>query len=136
MPSDAAVLAAPRHRRARPRRLSIYVVIAVVVAIWVVLSFGRALVTLNEANERAAALREEKHALEMRLAQGQAEMELAQTDAFQRMLARSMGMAPAGEQAFALEEGAPPPPVVPALGVDPAAERAPLDAWLELLFGD
>ena len=134
MPTDAAALASPR--RVRPRRLSIYVVIGLVVALWVVLTFGRALATLNEANDRAASLRAEKAALEMRLAQGQAEMELAQTPAFQRMLARALGMAPAGEHAFALEPGAPPAPVVEPLGTDPAAPGAPLDAWLRLLFGD
>ncbi|HEY7599434.1 MAG TPA: hypothetical protein VH741_05870 [Candidatus Limnocylindrales bacterium] len=134
MPTDAVALAAPR--RFRSRRVSIYVIVGVVIAFWVVVAFGRALATLNEANERAAALRAETAALEMRLAQGQAEMELAQTPAFQRMLARALGMAPAGEQAFALEPGAPPPPAVQPLGTDPAAGRSPLDAWLTLLFGD
>jgi hypothetical protein len=134
MPAEAVVLAAPR--RVRPRRLSIYVVIGVVVALWVVLAFGRALATLNEANDRAALLRTEKATLEMRLAQGQAELELAQTPAFQRMLARGLGMGPTGEQAFALEPGEPPPPAVEPLGSDPAAAGAPLDAWLRLLFGD
>ena len=134
MPTDAVALAAAR--RARPRRISLLVIVGVVVAFWVVLTFGRALATLNEANDRAAALHAETAALEMRLAQGQAEMQLAQTPAFQRMLARALGMAPAGEQAFALEPGAPPAPAVEPLGSDPAAGRSPLDAWLTLLFGD
>lgn len=134
MPTAPAALAAPR--RGQGRRLSLAFLVGAVVVLWVVLAFGRALISVNEAHDRAAALRAENAALQMRLAQGEAEMELAQTDAFQRMLARSMGMAPAGEQAFALEAGAPPPPPVAVLGVDPAAERAPLDAWLNLLFGD
>lgn len=134
MATEAAVLSAPR--RPRPRRLSLYIGIGAIVVLWVVLSFGRALATLNEATDRAAALRDEKAMLEMRLAQGQAEMELAQTAAFQRMLARGLGMAPAGEQAFALEAGAPLPPLVIALGADPTAGRTPLDAWLDLLVGD
>jgi hypothetical protein len=134
MPTAAVALAPPR--RVRPRRLSIYVVIGIVVTAWVVLTFGRALATVNEAHGREAALRDEKAALEMRLAQGQAEMELAQTPAFQRMLARGLGMGPAGEQAFALEPGALPAPAVEPLGTDPAARGAPLDAWLNVLFGD
>ncbi len=134
MPTDAVTLAPGRH--ARTRRVSIYAVIAIVVAVWVVLTFGRALATLSDATDRAAALREQNAALQMRLAQGQAEMELAQTPAFQRMLARSLGMAPPGEQAFALEPGAPPAPPFTALGTDPAARGAPLDAWLDLLFGN
>ena len=134
MPSSAAALAAPR--RVRPRRLSALVVIGIVVAIWIVLTFGRALTTLNEANDRAAMLRAENAALQMRLEQGQAEMELAQAPHFQRMLARALGMAPDGELAFALEPGAPAAPPVTPLGADPQAARAPLDAWLKLLFGD
>jgi outer membrane murein-binding lipoprotein Lpp len=134
MPTDAAALRSPR--RAATRRLSLGFLIGAVVVLWVVLAFGRALVSLNEANDRAAALRAENAALQMRLEQGQAEMELAQTEAFQRMLARSMGMAPAGEHAFALEDGAPPPSPVAPLGGHAAEDRAPLDAWLRLLFGD
>jgi hypothetical protein len=134
MPTDAVALAARRHLL--PRRVSLYVVIGVVVALWVVISFGRALATLNEAHQRAASLRAETAALEMRLAQGEAEMKLAQTPAFQHMLARALGMGPSGEQAFALTAGAPPAPAVEPLGADPAARGAPLDAWLRLLFGD
>jgi outer membrane murein-binding lipoprotein Lpp len=134
MPTAAASFTSPR--RVRTRRLSVAFLIGAVVVLWIVLAFGRALISLNEAHDRAAALRAENAALQMRLQQGQAEMELAQTDAFQRMLARGMGMAPAGEEAFALEDGAPPPPTVAPLGADPAAERAPLEAWLSLLFGD
>ncbi|HWH37356.1 MAG TPA: hypothetical protein VNT28_06220 [Candidatus Limnocylindrales bacterium] len=135
MPSGAVLLAS--SRRPRAGRLPLGVLVGVVIAAWIVISFGRTLATLNETDERLADIRAETAALEMRIRQGEAEMELAQTPAFQRMLARAYGMGSPGERAFALESGAPPPPAVVPLGAPAtSSSAAPLDAWLEILFGD
>ena len=135
MPSSAVLLAAAR--RPRPRRAPLLVLVGLLIAVWVVLSFGRTLAALNESSTRLEEMRAETAALQTRIAQGQAEMELAQTPAFQRMLARSFGMGMPGEQAFALEPDAgPPAPITPLGGTHGATAAAPLEAWLEILFGD
>lgn len=105
-------------------------------ALWLVLVFGRALTELNEATERAAAVGAESAALQARLEAGQRELELVQTDAFQAHQARAYGLGREGERAFALETGAPPAPVVTPLGAEaPSPARTPLQSWLVLLFG-
>jgi hypothetical protein len=135
MPSSAVLLAA--RRRPRLRRVPLAVLIGVLIAVWVVISFGRTLATLNETENRLESIRAETAALEMRIRQGQAETALAQTPAFQRMLARSFGMGLPGERAFALEPGAPTPTVVVPLGGGAAGTDAqPLDVWLRILLGD
>jgi hypothetical protein len=134
--TSSAVLSAAA-RRSRPRRTPLLVLIGLLIAAWVVLSFGRTLAALDESSDRLEQIRAEAAALETRIQQGQAEMELAQTPAFQRMLARAFGMGLPGEQAFALEpEAGPPEPVVPLGGQHGASAGAPLEAWLEILFGD
>jgi cell division protein FtsB len=136
MPSSAVLFAA-RGRRPRMRGISVVLVVAVVLALWVVFSFVRTLTALDATADQLAAVQAETAALELRIRQGQAEMELAQTPAFQRMLARSFGMGLPGERAFALEPGAPPAPVITPLGDDGTAPGAsPLEAWLDLLVGD
>lgn len=125
-----------RTRRLGPGRPYVLIVVGVVLAIWLVLVFGRALSQLNEANERAAAVRAESAALEARLDAVGAESELVQTDPFMDMQARAYGMGRPGERPFALAPDAPPaPPVVP-LGADAAEPSAvsPLESWLRLLL--
>lgn len=135
MPTEAVQLAATH--RLRVRRVPVLALAGLLVSAWIVFSFGRMLTTLNDAELRAVSLRTETAALEMRLRQGQAEMDIAQTASFQRMLARSYGIGPSGERAFALEPGAPPAPAVIPLGGDPdAVDGTPLEAWIRLLLGD
>jgi len=135
MPSSAVLLAAPR--RTRVRRTPLLALAGLLVAAWVVFSFGRTLTTLNSTSDRLADMRAENAAIQLRIEQGRAEMELAQTPAFQRMLARSFGMGLPGERAFALDAAAPPAPVVVPLGREGGATAGtPLDAWLSLLLGD
>jgi cell division protein FtsB len=134
MPSGAVPLA---PRRINLRRVPLVALVGLLVTVWIVLSFGRTIAALNDANARLAAIERETAALQMRIGQGEAEMELAQRPAFQRMLARSYGMGQPGERAFALDPDAPePPPVAPLGGAAAGQGGSALDAWLELLFGD
>lgn len=136
-PGSAAGLGrSPRSRLSRPWRTHLVLLAAIVLAVWLVFVFGRALTELNEATERAAALRTETAALEARYEAGQRELELVQTDAFQQMQARAYGLGGPRERAFALEPDAPPPPpIAPLGGESPASGRTPLEVWLRLLFG-
>lgn len=120
-----------------PGRSYLALAVIVIVAIWVVFMFGRALTQLNEATQRAAAVRTETVALHDRLEQAERELELVQTDAFLSLQARGYGMGESGERAFGLAPGAPPPPAIVPLGGEAASTvgRTPLESWLRLLFG-
>ena len=125
-------------RGLRPGRSQLLLLGLVVVGFWLVVVFGRALTQLNEASARQALVASETQALQMELDAGRRELRLVQTDAFQRLQARALGMGGSGEQVFALASGAPEPaPIVP-LGrsAAPPATQTPLQVWLELLFGE
>jgi len=125
-----------RHFRPGWRHLAL--ILLIVAASWVVVSFGRTITQLNAATDRQAQPTTETAALTERLQAEHRELDLVQTDGYQAMQARAFGIGAPGETAFSLEEGAPEPqPVIP-LGARPAATQAqtPLDAWLQLLFGD
>jgi hypothetical protein len=124
-------------RGLRPGRAQILAIALVVLAFWLVVVFGRALGQLNDATQREATAAAETRALQAQLQAGQRELMLVQTDAFQKMQARALGMGSDGELVFALTADAPPPqPIVP-LGQASASttQRSPLDSWLQLLFG-
>ena len=135
--SPAETLRRPRPGRSlQPVRNYLLVVGAAILAVWLVLVFGRVLTQLNEATERAATVNAESAALQARLEAGRRELELVQSDAFQALQARAFGLGGERERAFALEIDAPPPPtVVPLGGESPSAVRTPLESWLRLLFG-
>ena len=113
-------------------------IIAVVVGFWVVLSFGRTITQLNAATDRQASLKSETAALTAQLDAGHRELDLIQTDAFQALQARSLGIGAPGEVAFSLEAGAPAPVHIVPLGRTGSelGGQTPLDAWLRLLFGN
>jgi hypothetical protein len=125
-------------RKYRPGRSHVALIVLIVVASWVVLSFGRTITSLNAATDRQAALTAETAALTARLEAGHREMELIQTDAFQALQARAYGIGAPGEIAFSLDAAAPPAPQVTPLGGDASSgtPQAPLDAWLGLIFGN
>lgn len=110
----------------------------VILAVWLLLTFGKALTQLNDATQREAAAAAETRALQAQLAAGRRELTLVQTDAFQAIQARALGMGGPGEKIFALTADAPTPPAIVPLGQNSSsgATKAPLDAWLELLFGN
>ncbi len=133
----SAVATVLRTRRVRPSRRSVALIAGVVVALWIVLAFGRALAALDGVNSRLAIVRAETTALETRLAQARAEAIFVQSPNYVRFIARAYGMGRPGERAFALARGAPSPPPVKPLGetTDSSAPVTPLDGWVRLLFG-
>ena len=138
MPSFAVALPPSNLRRYRPTRVHLALVVGLVIALWVVLAFGRTMAELSEATQRAATVRADNAALTLRLAQAQEEAALLQSDAYLRFAARGYGMGRPGERAFGLAPGAPPPAPITPLGGAGAANlpATPLENWLSLLLGD
>jgi len=124
-------------RGLRPGRTQIVAVVLVIVGVWLVIGFGQALGQLNDATQRQVAAAAETQTLQAQLKAGRRELMLVQTDAFQGLQARALGMGKNGELVFALTADAPPPPAIVPLGrtAAPAATQTPLEAWLDLLFG-
>lgn len=125
-------------RRFRPSRSHVGLIILVVIGFWMVLGFARTITQLNAATEHQLTLSAETAALTAQVEAGHRELDLVQTDGFQALQARAFGIGAPGEVAFSLESGAPsPPPVIPLGSASVAAQpQTPLDAWLQLLFGD
>jgi hypothetical protein len=123
-------------RGLRPGRTQLLALGILIVAFWLVVVFGRALGQLNDATLRQEAASAATATLQAQLEAGRRELVLVQTDAFQRLQARSLGMGERGELVFTLNSEGPPPRIVP-LGQRDAtsATQGPLEAWLELLFG-
>jgi cell division protein FtsB len=119
------------------RRRAAAIVFALFVAGGIVFVFAGALARATELEQEAARARAEVAALEERLAAGNAEVEFLRSDRFLEQQARVVGYGERGEQPFRLPDGAPSPePIVP-LGdrTEAVVSGAPLEAWLELLFG-
>ena len=124
-------------RGPRPGRAQLLAVAILIVAFWLIVTFGRALGQLNDATQRQQTAAAEAAALQLQLEAGRRELALVQTDAFQRLQARALGMGEMGELVFTLTSDAPPPAIVPLGKRDTtAATQGPLEAWLELLFGN
>jgi cell division protein FtsB len=154
MPRPAAALAAPDSelnaqltelrrqigygRGFRPSRSQVLLVGLLVLGFWLLLTFGRSLAQLNDASQREAVMAAEAAALQQELDAGRRELTLVQTDAFQALQARALGYGANGEIAFTLPVDAPPPDHIVPLGSAgaPAAAASPLEAWLNLLFGN
>ena len=156
MPRPAVALAAPDSelnaqldqlrrqigygRGFRPSRSQVLAVVLLIMGVWLLLTFGRSLAQLNDAAQHQAAMTSETNTLQAELDAGRRELVLVQTDAFQALEARSLGYGQDGEVAFSLPAGAPPADHVVPLGADRAAAagqtQTPLEAWLNLLFGD
>jgi hypothetical protein len=138
--AQVAALGGPVGRRSWLRvgwRQTAFVAI-LAVAFWLIFVFGTTLQQLNEATAREGQVKAETAALQQQLTDGQRELQLAQTDSFKQLQARGYGLGAPNEIAFSLEAGAPSPPTLAKLGAPPVAAQpeTPLDAWLNLLFGN
>lgn len=119
------------------RRGAAAIVFGLFVAGGIVFVFAGTLARATELEQDAARARAEVAALEERLAAGNAEVEFLRSERFLEQQARVVGYGERGERPFRLPEDAPSPePIVP-LGsrADRSIASAPLEAWLELLFG-
>ena len=119
------------------RRGAAAIVFGLFVAGGIVFVFAGALSRATELEQEAARARAEVAALESRLMEGNAEVEFLRSDRFLEQQARVVGYGERGEVPFRLPDEAPSPePIVP-LGrlAEAPVSGAPLEAWLELLFG-
>ncbi|HET7678075.1 MAG TPA: hypothetical protein VFK38_09510 [Candidatus Limnocylindrales bacterium] len=107
------------------------------VVLWIVLVFARAVADSAAVTGRAATLRVENAQLQAQLEARRRELEVVRSPAYVAIQGRAYGVGGPGERPFSLTGGAPRPVIHP-LGSDPASRdrQAPLEAWLELLFGD
>lgn len=120
------------------RRGAAALVLGLFVAGGLVIIFAGTLARATELEEQAAIVRAETAALEERLAAGVEEVASLKERELLAQEARAIRWGEEGEIPFSLPGDAPSPePIVP-LGSESSgtAPVAPLDAWLELLFGD
>jgi hypothetical protein len=114
--------------------------LAAVVSIWIVLVFARQVGDAGAAADRAERLRVDNAGLASQVDDLQRELDLVQRQAFIEQEARAYGLGSRGERPFALAPGA---EALPADAPGSAAVRlgarpqrtAPLEIWLDLLFG-
>ena len=119
------------------RRGAAALVLGLFVAVGLIVIFAGTLARATELEQLAAIQRANVAAMQEQLAAAQAEVEFLDDDDLVEQHARAFGLGDRGERAFGLPADAPSPePIVP-LGSDRGEVRvvAPLDAWLELLFG-
>jgi len=114
--------------------------LAAIVSIWVVAVFARQVIDVAAASDRADRLRLDNAGLASQVEDLQRELDLVQRQAFVEQEARAYGLGTRGERPFTLAPDASPLAAdAPGsasvrLGARPA-RTAPLDVWLDLLFG-
>ena len=110
----------------------------VILTVWLVVIFGRAVADSNALSQRQAQEAAINAQLRAQVDQGRAEIDFIKTDPFLQFEARAVGMGGSGERAFALEPNAPSPPPLTPLGSDrpPTETTTPIEDWLHLLFGN
>ena len=113
----------------------------VLVAALLTLSFVRQVGEASAASDRAEELRAANAALRDEVARLQGDLNHVQDERFIQLEGRAFGLGAKGELPFALAAGAPdlsedaPGSAAVRLGA-PAKPDNPLDAWLEVLFGN
>jgi cell division protein FtsB len=121
-------------------RRRIAILLAALVAAWVIVLFARQVGEASEASTRADAMRVQNEAMAADVAALEAEKELIQHQAYIEQQAREYRLGAPREIPFILADDA---PALPADAPGTAANRlgaaiddvTPLDAWLTLLFG-
>ena len=121
-------------------RRRIAIVMAALLSAWIVLALSRQVGEEADATNQANQLNQANQALSAQIATLTQERTLIQQQAYIEIEARARGLGGRDEHPFSLAAGAPSlPPDAPgsasaALGATPA-QTAPIDAWLDLLFG-
>ena len=115
-------------------------ILAAIVSIWIVGVFARQVADVAAASDRAAHSRQQNIGLAAQVADLKREMALVQRQSFVEQEARAYGLGARGERQFTLAADAPPladdapGSAAVRLGARPV-RTAPLDVWLDLLFG-
>ena len=119
------------------RRSAATLALLAFVGLGLVLVFAGTLGRAGDLSAEEDVARAEVAALAERVRAGRAEVEFLETEAFVEQVARSIGWGARGERPFALEVDAPSPAPITPLGAEPKTgpATAPLEAWMELLFG-
>jgi len=121
-------------------RRRIGLLIAALVAAWVILLFARQVGEASEASSRADEMRVHNEALAANVRALEDELALIQRQAYIEQQAREYRLGAPRERPFILADDAPPLPAdapgaaATRLGAD-AGESTPLESWLDLLFG-
>src|SRR5215203_792391 len=121
-------------------RRRIALLLAALVAAWVIVLFARQVGEASEASTRADGMRTQNEALAATVSALERELELIQRQAYIEQQAREYRLGSPREIPFILADGA---PRLPLDAPGTAASRlgalttatTPLDAWLTLLFG-
>jgi hypothetical protein len=132
---DPAALPLPSISRRRLAQAA-----GLIVAVWLVIGFGRQVADASAASNRADDLRAQNAALREQVGALQDDLGRVQDGGYIQLQGRAYGLGGAKEIPFTLEAGAPTPgPNAPGaaavrLGAEPE-RSSPLDGWLESLFG-
>jgi cell division protein FtsB len=121
-------------------RRRIGLLIAAIVASWVIVLFARQVGEASDAIARADAVRASNTALAADVVGLERELELIRRQAYISQQARTYRLGATNEIPFMLADGAPtlPPDAPGSASVRLGAvtvQRSPLEAWLDLLFG-
>lgn len=121
-------------------RRRIAVMLAAILSAWIVLALSRQVGEAADATNRANQLNRDNQALSAEIQTFTQERALIQDQAYVEIEARAHGLGGRQEHPFSLAPDASPLPAdapgsaSAALGATPVAS-APIDAWLDLLFG-
>jgi cell division protein FtsB len=122
-------------------RRRVAILLAALVAAWVIVLFARQVGEASEATARADAMRTANGQLEREVSALEGELALIQKQAYVSQVARQYRLGKAREIPFALADDAPPlaadapGSALVRLGTE-VREPSPLDGWARLLFGE
>ncbi len=131
---QASVVAAPRRELAMERR-AVVAVVALVAGILGAGALSRSISDVIETRAQVADAQALNEAIRAQVEAGRREVAFAQGVAYRRFAARGLGYGRGREEAFALRDGAPPPPSITPLGAGQAAAGEDvLGSFVELLL--
>ena len=110
--------------------------IALLVSVLGAAAVTRALSEVLETRGEVEQARTLNAGIRAQVEAGRREVEFARSDGYLRFVARGLGYGQGREQAFALRDGAPPPPSITPLGTttDTAPDENVLGSFVDLLF--
>jgi hypothetical protein len=112
---QASAMPVPRRERVVERR-ALIALVALVGAVAGAAGISRAMSDVIETRAQVVDAVSDNAAIRAQVEAGRREIEFAQEDAYLRFAARALGYGRGREEAFALREGAPPPPSIEPLG--------------------